>query len=177
MREIVTGNTSEITPSAEDLYLSQAMPTGATIPEPVAGIAHSAIDRFQELARPMAVVDDISLDQFREIYPGDGHNDISTPLTEIYPLAEHIALFAGTVGDVLLAEITRLFDIGDLALAMMLDAAATEGAERFVNVLEDRFSDRFSPGSGRAVLAYSPGYCGWHLSGQRFCVHPRPASL
>ena len=49
----------------------------------------------------------------------------------------------------------------------MLDAAASEGAERFVNVIEKRFAGRTSTGSRTAVLAYSPGYCGWHVSAQR----------
>jgi cobalamin-dependent methionine synthase I len=82
-----------------------------------------------------------------------------------------LALFAGTVGEDLSIEIQRLFDIGDLASAVMLDAAASEGAERFVTILEQIFEGRNDELPRQAVLAYSPGYCGWHVSGQRRLFH------
>jgi len=167
VRKVVTEVPTEIAPTVEDLYRCQAIPAGTRVPDPVAELARTAVGRFQDLARPTAVVDDVTLDEFREIYLGEGRNDSATPLAEIYPAADRMALFAGTVGEELSAEIQGLFDMGDLALAVMVDAAASEGAERFVTVLERRFADQTDAHHRPAVLAYSPGYCGWHVSGQR----------
>ena len=53
----------------------------------------------------------------------------------------------------------------------MLDAQASEGAELAANETENRYvswlagKGRFNSRSG--ALRYSPGYCGWHVSGQR----------
>ncbi len=49
----------------------------------------------------------------------------------------------------------------------MLDAVASAAAERLVERLEHRFATAATGGPRPAVLAYSPGYCGWHVSGQR----------
>jgi hypothetical protein len=166
MREVFTSPTKAIAPSLEDLFRAQGIPAGRAVSPAVAEIARNAIDVLNELARPVAVVEDVPVDEFDSIYAGEGLNDATTPLGEIFPTADRLALFAGTVGEGLSSEIQRLFDAGDLASAVMLDAAASEATERFVAVLEGRFA-RGQTATSQAVLAYSPGYCGWHVSGQR----------
>ena len=50
----------------------------------------------------------------------------------------------------------------------MLDAIASERADRAAELAGAIGSRRFRrEGSTRRVLPYSPGYCGWHVSGQR----------
>ena len=53
----------------------------------------------------------------------------------------------------------------------MLDGYASEGVERAADQLERAYVDWLSS-EGRleadsGTLRYSPGYCGWHVSGQR----------
>ncbi len=156
----------DIMPSPGEVLRTQGIPPGKVLPDRVSELVPQALETFMALSRPRAVTEDVAPEVFREIYPGEGRNDPETPLELIYPRATGLALFAGTLGEPLSAEIQRLFDEGDLALAVMLDGAASEGAERLVGLLERSFSadnDRHSS----AVLAYSPGYCGWHVTGQR----------
>ena len=153
-------------PSSEEVLRTQGVPSGASIPDRVSDVVPRALEIFTALSRPRAVMEDVTIEAFRQIYQGEGNNDLETPLEEIYTQATRLALFAGTLGGALSAEIQRLFDVENLALAVMLDGAASEGAERLVGLLERSFSadnDRHSS----AVLAYSPGYCGWHVTGQK----------
>jgi hypothetical protein len=53
----------------------------------------------------------------------------------------------------------------------MLDGAASEGAELAAQVLEQEYIRYLVSGDtpirGMSALQFSPGYCGWHISGQR----------
>ena len=53
----------------------------------------------------------------------------------------------------------------------MLDGVASAGADRMATLLAARFLDALRAagrfGTACLVLPYSPGYCGWHISGQR----------
>jgi hypothetical protein len=48
----------------------------------------------------------------------------------------------------------------------MLDAVASAAADRLADLLAGRFAAAGHSTNVR-VLPYSPGYCGWHVSGQR----------
>jgi len=74
-------------------------------------------------------------------------------------------LFTATVGGRVTAAIRGLFERNEPALAAMLDSAASAAADRLAELLGLRVLA--GAGNGRRVLAYSPGYCGWHVSGQR----------
>jgi hypothetical protein len=163
VREVVTFAPAELLPAAADVLRCQGIPPGAEIDGRIETLVRLAIERFEELARPVAVLEDISPAAFADVYRGDGRNEDSTPVAEVYPRADRLVLFAGTVGENLSRAIRDSFDADDLAAAVMLDAAASEAAERLVEALEERLRHH----SRRAVLAYSPGYCGWHVSGQR----------
>ena len=167
MREVVRFEPEAVLPAAADVLRGQGIPAGVTLDERVEGLLHSALSRVLELAQPVAVLEEVSADAFAGIYRGDGRNAAATPLEEVAPKAARLWLFAGTVGGSLSAEIQSLFTGDDLASAVMLDTAASAAAERLVEALERRLEDRASSRSRTAVLAYSPGYCGWHVSGQR----------
>jgi hypothetical protein len=53
----------------------------------------------------------------------------------------------------------------------MLDGIASERAESAANLLGQAFLDSLlqdgEAGPRTRVLPYSPGYCGWHITGQR----------
>jgi len=90
-----------------------------------------------------------------------------TPLAGIFPAADRLDLFAFTLGQAISHEIERLF-AGDFALGAVLDAVASLAADNAGRVAEGWLESQpaaVAAGSRRAFL-YSPGYCGWHISGQ-----------
>jgi hypothetical protein len=124
-----------------------------------------------ELAHPAAIIQEMSQDVFKEVFKGEGNNEPDAPLASIYPRANHLALFAATLGDRLSQEITNLFASNDFARGYMLDSVASEAADLASSVLEDGFArqlvDRGFEPDKDVVLAYSPGYCGWHITAQK----------
>ncbi|MBU0508432.1 hypothetical protein KKH27_06310, partial [bacterium] len=62
------------------------------------------------------------------------------------------------------------FAAKDFALASMLDAAASVAADVAAQRIEDHFGEllledgRAGPNTG--IVRYSPGYCGWDITGQ-----------
>jgi hypothetical protein len=170
VREILELEVAEVVPGRTAVLASQGIPRGAELPPLVRTLFDRAMESFEELAAPRAVLQSISLSAFAEVYEGEGNNAPETPLAGIYPAADHLALFAATAGAELSAEIGRLFDEGELAAAVMLDSVASEGAEILAARIAELFASRLaseSAGGRTAVLPYSPGYCGWHVSGQR----------
>ena len=122
-------------------------------------------------ARPRCVVQTVDLATFAGLYDGEGSNDRDTPLEVILERSEALALFVLTLGQTITDTIRRLFSEHDYLVAALLDGMASLVAENLVESLETRFGRHIAECEGKsttpAVLAYSPGYCGWHVSGQR----------
>ncbi|RKY90150.1 MAG: hypothetical protein DRQ01_09635, partial [Ignavibacteriae bacterium] len=80
-------------------------------------------------------------------------------------------MFALTVGGEIVEIINNLFNKKDFAPGAMLDSVASLGADKSVEVLENYLfndlSEKNLKKNGSIVLGYSPGYCGWDLSGQK----------
>jgi cobalamin-dependent methionine synthase I len=92
-------------------------------------------------------------------------------MDEIVPRAHGFALFAATLGQELDDDVREMFAHGDPAQGFMLDMVASSAADRLAHLMADAFMAALAA-SGRAsdgwhALPYSPGYCGWHVSGQR----------
>jgi cobalamin-dependent methionine synthase I len=68
-------------------------------------------------------------------------------------------------------QISELFADHDYAQASLLDAAASEAADLAAATLEKVAANNFRMSgimrSDSVALRYSPGYCGWHVSGQK----------
>jgi hypothetical protein len=154
------------------------------ISDRVEALLKVAGDRFAELARPRAVVLAVDHDAVAKVLQGDGFEPEDTPVGSIAPQADGLALFAATLGQEISDEIDARFAGGDFALAAMLDSFASEAAEAVVVRLEEWFAGQVSDTevvgggavhcaptgparSASVVLAYSPGYCGWPVTGQR----------
>ncbi|MBD3236975.1 MAG: hypothetical protein GF330_09745 [Candidatus Eisenbacteria bacterium] len=163
MRESCEIPAAEILPAAEALLARQGIGAGADPPARVRALCQEARALFGELARGRALWEEISAAEFGALFAGEGRNAPETPLGGIYPRATRLVLYLVTLGPAIGARITELFAGRDFALASMLDAAASEGAER----LERRIEQRFDEGPRQRALCYSPGYCGWDISGQR----------
>ena len=134
-------------------------------------MAKRSIKDYAMFAMPMGIMAGITNSDFEAIYRGEGDNESDTPIDLIYPDASGLALFAITLGEGISSGINLYFNQNDFAAGSMLDAAASEGAEWAARYMESLYRKRirenghFSESTG--ALRFSPGYCGWHVSGQK----------
>ena len=163
--------TDAIVPSVAAVLRAQGVPSEAAGGERAGLLAQDAIARFKELAKPVGVMMSIDTERFASVYAGEGENDSDTPLARIFPRSGKLALFAVTVGERTCTEISNLFNDNEPARAAALDAAASEATELAVQVVADLFCESVrqgdNPVSLLAVMPFSPGYCGWHITGQK----------
>lgn len=171
MRSVVRFDPAEALPPEDEVLGAQGLPSGAGLPAHLRAVLDGAYAVFRELAAPVAVLEDLPAADFAALYAGEGGNASDSPLPLVAPRARALALYAATVGEALSARIGELFAERDPAGAYFVDGLASAAADRLADLLAERFAARLR-GDGLAaeesrVLPYSPGYCGWHVSGQR----------
>jgi hypothetical protein len=183
MREVVSIDLDEVLPDASAVLESQGIPAGVDPGERTRGLLTDALDLLRECIQPVGVFAEVTGDEFTAVHRGMDRNAPETPLEIIYPRATRLALFAVTLGSAVGARIVNLFALKDFALGSMLDGAASEATEKAGDAVERQFFRRLkdegiSPET--QPLRYSPGYCGWHLSGQSAlfeCLQPQEIGL
>jgi hypothetical protein len=166
VRERVVFPIGEAMPPRGDVLERMGMASPADLSARTGALVESATGEFERLAEPRAIVDAVSAEEFAVIYAGEGLNSHETPLAHVWPRADSLALFAATLGEPVSARIAELFAADDMARGFVLDAVASVSADLLTDRLAGRYRERVS-GGGTAVLGYSPGYCGWHISAQR----------
>jgi hypothetical protein len=163
MSGIVHYTAHDVLPGRAAVLAHQGIPEGRPVSATVEATLRAAQDLFLGLAAPVSILAEISKDEFARVYEGQGENETRTPVADVAGRADRLALFAVTIGPRVSDEIGARFGANDPAVGCMLDSvasiAADAGAER---VCRD-FGARFGEG---VALGYSPGYCGWHVSGQ-----------
>jgi hypothetical protein len=168
MATMHTFDPTAVLPARADICLSLKLPLAS--PKYDAWM-EEATRVFTEMARPIAIVNRIPGEEFRAIFEGEGLNESATPIGTVFPAAHCLALFAATVGAEVSRQISRLFESGQEVKALFLDTVASRAAENLVELLKEMIlrkfkAERICPEEA-CMEAYSPGYCGWHVSGQR----------
>jgi len=134
-------------------------------------LAEQAQTAYASLSTPLGMIAEVTPAEFYSLYRGEGNNAANTPLNEIIPEASTLALFAVTLGERVSDEISRLFGQNDFAGGAMLDAAASIGADLAAGEIERHCDIQWRAAclidDAVAVMRFSPGYCGWHVSGQK----------
>jgi hypothetical protein len=148
---------------------------------PAVTVVQSIIDRSREMfidnVRATGLYQPLTADEFEQVYRGDGDNDADTPLEHVVEDAVSLALFAVTLGREISDRISTYFDAGELAEGYILDQVASFAADELASIAGSRFQAD-NTRDDLAVLPYSPGYCGWHVSGQRaLFAHLRPDEI
>lgn len=184
MEAIVAPEASEILPDAREVAAALGMGWTAAGAASEAGsepderaraqrieiLIARALEMAADLLAPAGLWREVTRAEFAAVYAGAGKNAPRTPLAAIYPRAEGIALFAATLGAAVSERMARLFAEREFALAATLDAATSLAAEGAAEAVLARYRDRLEARGalrpGTRLLRYSPGYCGWHLSGQ-----------
>ncbi len=170
MRYQLEISTPDIVPTPEAILSALGRDEIDSVDPRIQKMAVEAVNILNEMISAQAIYAEVSPDEFSEIYAGAGLNSEITPMDEIYPQATHLALFAVTIGAAISEKISQLFTFGDLALGAILDAGASQAADDAAAFLETIYqgvihnSDQIQKST---VLRYSPGYCGWHVSGQQ----------
>lgn len=176
LSERLTVPAIDIAPAVETVLRANGVPPDAEVSSRVAELVGAAVARIRDLDGAVAIVAELSAAQFHAVFTGAGTQGEPSPLAGIYPRASRLALFAVTLGERISEEINGDFATGDFALGAMLDTAASLAMDEAVCVLERRFEATAE--SGARVLSYSPGYCGWPLSGQgALFAYLRPAQI
>ncbi len=125
----------------------------------------SARTTFQATARPQGLLEEIDADDFLVVYRGRGDNDEPSPVPEVVAGSQRLALFAVTVGGAPSRRVAELFAADRLAEGYLLDQVASAAADALSSAAAERFAAAIAI-PGLVVLPYSPGYCGWAVSGQ-----------
>ncbi len=171
MRRLVQWEGAETLPDRDVVLRYQGISKGREVPERIERLYEEGGALYLDAARPHAVVETIGVDRFAKVHEGEGRNSADSPLARIFPRASRLELFAATLGNAICDDIARRFREGDYATAAMLDSFASAGAEKMAALLEEATEGSVAGRNGRGAaaavtLAYSPGYCGWHVSGQ-----------
>ena len=182
MRRVIQLIVGDVVPTVAEVLENQGMAGRARIPERIRALLDSALELFRQLAEPQGVLEDLQKSDFSAVYSGNGLNSPEGPVPGIVSQADCLALFAATLGNALIAKSSELFAQGGPALGFMLDAVNSSGAERLGKLMGQQFLE---PGPehrsrGLRVQYYSPGHCGWHISGQEKlfqALHPEEIGI
>ena len=169
MRQRFAWTATESLPGSAEVLRLQGVPAEPDLSPRLGALLEAALAAYLETAEPRAIIGGISREEFRGVYRGEGRNAPETPLETVLAGAERLALFVATVGGAVTARIRDLFSRNEPALAAMLDSVASAAADRLTVLLGVRSLGPVdgAGANGTRVLAYSPGYCGWHISGQK----------
>jgi hypothetical protein len=154
----------EIQPEKDIVFKEFGIPRIDLVSEKNQQLYSEAIKIFRETSKLIVIYSEISKEEFKRVYVGEGNNSAETPVRQIFPNADSLALFALTMGKKVNEKIETLFKENDFAMGSMLGCIASLAADKAVKKLEITFSDNFP---NTCVLSYSPGYCGWDISGQK----------
>jgi len=169
--KIIRISVRDVIPDEKDVMMLQGIPSNKKPSKNAKQLFLTAKDIFRKCVHPAGITKDISLQDFQNIYKGESLNENGTPVPEIAKKADGLALFAVTLGQAVHDKISELFESKELALGSMLDSVASAAAEKAADALETGFlRSLITKGmvdKKAVIMRYSPGYCGWHVSGQR----------
>jgi hypothetical protein len=171
MSETFTLSLPDIRPTGEQVLNGPGFGGSKELDERIKSMLAASLKIFDELARARAVVAPVSVTDFQRIYSSPVQDQTPTPVSRIFPKAEFIYLFAVTIGAGITDRTNALFEEHDFALGYTLDVTASAGTENAAQYVLDHVFDlpvKEKPKDRTArILDYNPGYCGWHMSGQR----------
>jgi hypothetical protein len=169
MRELVRFGVEEARPAPAELLECQGLPAAGELSPRLRALVDEAFATFSALVDARAVCEDVTIEEFTAVLAPLALAPESLVVGRLYPGAAALALYVATVGDAVPARIRALVAEGALAEGYMLDAVASLSADLLSDRLAGRLAQRLAADGrpGRAVLPYSPGYCGWPTSGQR----------
>ena len=183
MRKIYEIDKHDIVPTPVEVLTWQKIPE-RSVPPRIARMTDDAVGLFLDLAQPRGLIEDFDACGFSGLYNGCGLNAPDGPVPSIAARADAIALMAATMGEALAEKCRELFAQGSAALGYMLNVVNSAGADRLGRQMCRLFLERLRSEPREVknlkVQYYSPGHCGWHISGQEKlleALHPDEIGL
>ena len=171
MREVLTIPAEAVIPDREDVLLLQGIPKDSILPERITDLYDRAFSIFRESMAPSGLIGDISPANLESILTVAGGNIINSVISSIFRRSSGLALYIFTLGKEISDNITNLFDRNDFALGSMLDSVASSAADKGGEYGElwyhNYLHEKGSAAPDTRILMYSPGYCGWDITGQK----------
>ena len=178
MRRVYELDKRDIIPTTLEVLAWQKIPEGSSSVR-IKRLADEAIGIFQDIAQPIGLVEDFDADEFPGLYNGNGLNAADGPVPSIAARAKATALMAATMGDAVALKCKEFMTQGKASISYMLNAVCAVGADRLGCKMCRVFRERLLSENGETpdikVQYYSPGHCGWHISGQEklfAALHP-----
>jgi len=161
----------DVMPAREAVFGHQGIPADAEVSARILRLHERAEEAFAGCARPVGIISELEPAAFASVFEGVGDNAEDALVGSLFPDADRLALYAATIGAAVRERIEALFDYHDFALGSMLDSIASQAADGAAEALAAWYHDHLV-GQGvlapdDAVMGYSPGYCGWYITGQR----------
>jgi len=161
----------DVMPAREAVLAHQGIPEDAEVSARILRLHECAEEAFAACARPVGIIGELEPDAFASVFEGVGDNAEDAVVGSLFPAADRLALYAATIGATVSERIEALFADNDFAPGSMLDSVASQAADRAAEALaawyHDHLLDQGRLAPEDAVMGYSPGYCGWHITGQR----------
>ena len=168
MNKIISFKIKDIQPEKDIVFKEFGIPKIDFVSEKIQRLCSEAIKIFRETSKPIVIYSEISKEEFEIILKGEGNNSAETPVEHIFPKADNLSLFALTMGKEVSEKIQELFQDNDFALGHLLDCIASFTADNAVRKMEElAIKNIKNHEEKKIILAYSPGYCGWDISGQK----------
>lgn len=166
MRRVLLFEPAAVLPPRPRVLARAGVPFDRTPSGRTLELLEDAISGFLLEADPIGLLEELSLEELLAVqHDGTAAGETSV-LDVVTPHASRLALFAATVGEPVCERIRGLFAGGNAPLGLLLDALASEAATALAEKVGGALlAER--PDPELAVLAYSPGYCGWPVTGQK----------
>ena len=161
MAEIFNPLITDVLPTKDEILIFQGVKNIDDVPNILIDSLDLSLKLLKDKSRPIAITEECSKTEFADIYSGEGGNATDSPLPHIINNSEKLHLFTATIGENVTKEINIHFDQNEFPIGSFIDSGASLIADNIAGLLEKKLSNNIT------TLAYSPGYCGWHVSGQK----------
>lgn len=171
MREILNISREFVIPERAEVLKLQGIPEDSILPSKITELYEKAFGVFQKSIEPAGIICEITAVDLENILTIAGGNIINSVISTVFKKSRNLALYAFTLGGVISDTISDLFDRHEFAMGSMLDSIASSAADKGGNFGEHYFSEHLkkigAASPDTRVLMYSPGYCGWNITGQK----------
>ena len=163
---------AEATPDWNQVLRSQGLPEGEALPARLVGLVDTAFEHYLALAEPRAILGFVEPDVFAGLYQGEGLNSHETPAASRSCRARAASRCSSPPWASGSAPRSAICSRGSSPRPATCSTPSRRKRPRTSPPLPAASFSRGSkaqgePTDGARVLPYSPGYCGWHVSGQR----------
>ena len=171
MNEIIKIPVEQTLPSREDVYEKMDIYDTENIPDETKNTLSECLNEYEKIASPAGIIKEISKEEFRIIFEGEGKNRIGNPIAKLFPEADNLALFSVTLGKNIDIRMKELFIANLYISGYMLDDVASCASEKaacyIVTYFRDELIKKGFSDSSKIALRYMPGCCGWDISGRK----------